>query len=106
MSGTIATSGDPIVQVHKSVAEGARAAASSLPVVNAVGMRAGHAAILENALEETRRTLTELGRVADIGAQGAGALGDQDVENGRRYEAWDGPELERRGVPPAETRVV
>lgn len=85
MSSTIATSGDPIVRVHKSVGEGARSAAAGLPVVSSAGMRVGHAAILEAALGETRKTLTELARVADVGASGAGALGDQDSENGRRF---------------------
>lgn len=81
----ISTTGDPIVRMHKSVGEGARAAAAGLPVVNSVGMRAGHAELLEGALTGTRRTLTELGRVADVGAQGAGALGEQDQESGRKF---------------------
>lgn len=85
MSSTVATSGDPIVQVHRNTAQSARTAASGLPVVSSVGMRPGHAGILESALGETRRTLGELGRVADVGACGAGALGDQDSENGQRY---------------------
>ncbi|CPS10868.1 Uncharacterised protein [Mycobacteroides abscessus subsp. abscessus] len=106
MSSTVATTGDPIIQVHKSVGEGARAAASSLPTVASAGMRPSHAGILENALGETRRTLTELGRVADVGAGGAGALADQDSENARRFGGWDAPELERRGEPHGETRVV
>ncbi|SIC00042.1 hypothetical protein [Mycobacteroides abscessus] len=85
MSSTIATSGDPIVRVHRSVADSARAAAAGLPVVNAVGMRAGHAGMLEGAIAETRATLGELARVADVGASGAGALGDQDSESGRKF---------------------
>lgn len=85
MSSTIGTTGDPIVRMHKSVGEGARAAAAGLPTVNSVGMRAGHAEILESALGETRRTLEGLAHVADVGARGAGALGDQDRENGRKY---------------------
>lgn len=85
MSSTVATAGDPIVQLHRGVAASARAAVASLPVVSAVGMRRGHAEILESALGETRRTLGELARVADVGAEGAGALADQDVENGRRF---------------------
>lgn len=85
MSGMIATSGDPIVQVHKSVGEGARAAAASLPTVSCVGLRAGHAELLEAALGDTRKVLVELARVADVGAQGAGALGEQDQESGRKF---------------------
>lgn len=90
MSSTIATTGDPIVQMHRAVAVGARAAARGLPTVSAVGMRAGHAELLENALRETRATLTELGRVADVGAAGASALSRQDRENGRKFEGRDG----------------
>ncbi len=85
MSGTVATSGDPVVQMHKNTAQSARAAAASLPVVESAGMRAGHAELLETALGETRKTLGELARVADVGASGAGALADQDVESGRRF---------------------
>lgn len=106
MSSTVATDGDPIIQLHKSVGEGARAAAAGLPVVNSVGMRAAHAGILEGALSDTRRALTELARVADIGASGAEGLGDQDSENARRFGGWDSPELERRGVPTGEVRVI
>ena len=56
-----------------------------MPVVSAVGMRAGHASILEAALADTRKVLGELARVADVGAGGAGGLADQDSENGQRY---------------------
>ncbi|SKX74219.1 Uncharacterised protein [Mycobacteroides abscessus subsp. abscessus] len=78
-----------------------------LPTVSAAGLRAGHAAILEAALAETRATLVELGRVADVGAAGAGALGEQDSENGRKFgEGWESGELQRRGVPNGEARVV
>lgn len=92
--GTVATTGDPIVQVHKAVAASARAAALGLPTVSAVGMRAGHASILEMALSDTRQVLAELARVADVGASGAGALADQDRENGQRYS---GVQEARRG---------
>ncbi|MBN7329810.1 hypothetical protein [Mycobacteroides abscessus] len=102
----ISTSGDSIVQMHRNVGEGAREAAAGLPTVSAVGLRAGHAAILEAALGETRKVLTELGRVADVGAGGAEALGEQDCENGRRYDGWDGPELQRKGEWHGETRVI
>lgn len=96
-----------MIRMHKSVGEGARVAAGALPSVNAVGMRSQHAGILEGALGETRATLTELGRVADVGAAGAGALGDQDSENGRKFgEGWESGELQRRGVPTGEARVV
>ncbi|SKT09699.1 Uncharacterised protein [Mycobacteroides abscessus subsp. abscessus] len=44
--------------------------------------------------------------MADVGAGGAGALADQDSENARRFGGWDAPELERRGEPHGETRVV
>lgn len=81
MSGTVATSGDPIVQVHRSVAQSARSAAAGLPTVSSVGMRSGHAGILESALGDTRKALGELARVADIGAGGATALADQDCED-------------------------
>ncbi|MBV0917227.1 hypothetical protein KC238_08150 [Mycobacteroides chelonae] len=86
MSEVVATSGDPIVQLHRAVAASARAAASALPTVESVGMRPGHASILEAALGETRRVLEELARVADVGASGAGALGDQDSENAGKYD--------------------
>ncbi|MDO3129689.1 hypothetical protein P5V43_21515 [Mycobacteroides abscessus subsp. bolletii] len=91
MSSTIATSGDPAIQLHKSVGEGARAAASGLPTVSAEGLRSGHAELLEAALGETRRVLGELARAADVGAAGAGALGDQDIENGRQFGEWEAP---------------
>lgn len=87
MSGTIATSGDPIVQLHRGVAASARAAVASLPVVSAVGMRRGHAELLEAALADTRKTLAELAHVADVGSAGAEGLGDQDRENDQRYSA-------------------
>ncbi|MDM2407113.1 hypothetical protein PP568_09925 [Mycobacteroides abscessus] len=106
MSEVVATSGDPIVQVHRAVAQSARAAASSLPVVSAAGMRSGHAALLESALGETRAVLGELARVADVGSAGAEALGEQDSENGRRFSGWESGELQRRGVPTGEARVV
>lgn len=106
MPSTVATDGDPIVQVHRSVGEGARAAARGLPTVSSAGMRPSHAGILENALGETRRTLMELVRIADVGAGGAEALGEQDRENAGRYGGWESGELQRRGVPPAETRVI
>lgn len=83
---SIATTGDPVVQMHRGVAAGARAAAAGLPTVSAAGIRPGHAAILENALSETRKTLTELARVADIGAGGASALSEQDGTNAGRYD--------------------
>ncbi|SKO40903.1 hypothetical protein [Mycobacteroides abscessus] len=85
MSSTIATSGDPVIQVHKSVGEGAREAVASLPTVSAEGMRAGHAEILEGALRETRTALGELARVAEVGAGGAEGLADQDRENAGKY---------------------
>lgn len=103
--GTVATTGDPIVQLHRSVAASARAAAEGLPTASSVGMRPSHAELLESALGETRRTLEEQARVADIGAGGAEGLGDQDVESGRKFGGWDAPELERRGAP-VERRVV
>ncbi|SHO82887.1 hypothetical protein [Mycobacteroides abscessus] len=83
--GTVATTGDPVIQMHKGVAASARSAVAGLPTVDSVGMRSGHAEILESALGETRRTLEGLAHVADVGARGAGALGDQDRENGRKY---------------------
>lgn len=85
MSSTVATSGDPIVQVHRGVAASARAAVSALPTVSAEGMRRGHAGILEAALGETRKALEGLAHVADVGSGGATALADQDTENGRKY---------------------
>lgn len=85
MPSTVATSGDPVIQMHRAVAASARAAMVGLPVVSAAGMRVGHAELLEAALSETGRVLEELGRVADVGAAGSGALGDQDRENGRKY---------------------
>lgn len=106
MPSTIATSGDPVIQMHRAVATSAREAASALPTVSSAGMRARHAEMLESALGETRRTLGELARVAHVGAGGATALADQDGENGRRFGGWDGPEIQRKGEPPAETRVV
>lgn len=106
MSGTVATSGDPIVQVHRSVAQSARSAAAGLPTVSAEGMRRGHAAILESALGDTRKTLAELAHVADVGAGGAGALGDQDRENAGRYGGWDGPEIQVKGQWHGPTRVI
>ncbi|EIV77925.1 hypothetical protein MM3A0810R_2767 [Mycobacteroides abscessus 3A-0810-R] len=73
------------MQVHRAVAQSARAAASGLPVVSSVGMRPGHAELLEGALSDTRKVLGELARVGDVGASGAGALGDQDCESGQRF---------------------
>lgn len=87
MSSTIATTGDPIAQVHRSVAQSAREAASTLPTVSAAGMRRGHAELLEAALADTRKTLAELAHVADVGSAGAEGLGDQDRENDQRYSA-------------------
>lgn len=106
MSSTIATTGDPIVQLHRGVAQSAQAAVAGLPVVSSVGMRAGHASILESALGETRKALEELGRVAAVGAAGAGGLGDQDAENAGRYGGWDSPELQRKGEWHGPTRVI
>ncbi|MBN7524327.1 hypothetical protein I3U46_08410 [Mycobacteroides abscessus subsp. massiliense] len=85
MSEVVATSGDPIVQVHRAVAQSARAAVTGLPVVSAAGMRSGHAALLESALGETRKALGELAHVGDVGSAGAEALANQDIENGQRY---------------------
>ncbi|SKR18594.1 Uncharacterised protein [Mycobacteroides abscessus subsp. abscessus] len=90
MSGTVATSGAPIVQLHRGVAASAREAVASLPVVSAVGMRRGHAVILEAALADTRRVLEELARVGDVGAAGAETLGDQDRANAGKYEQVPG----------------
>lgn len=106
MSEVVATSGDPVIQVHKAVAQSAQAAAGGLPTVNAAGMRAGHAELLEGAIADTRTVLEELARVADVGAAGAGALADQDRESGRKYDGWDGPEVQRKGDWHGETRVV
>ncbi|UJW67163.1 hypothetical protein [Mycobacteroides chelonae] len=102
----IATTGDPVIQMHRGIAESARSAAAGLPVVSAVGMRADHAAILESALGETRRELGELVRLADVGAAGAEGISQQDAENASRYEGWDGPERRRNGTVPPEGRVV
>ncbi|PVA22687.1 hypothetical protein [Mycobacteroides abscessus] len=85
MSGTVATTGDPVIQMHRAVAASARAAAAGLPVVSAVGMRTGHAELLEGAIAETRKTLGELARVGDVGARGAEGLGGQDRESGQRF---------------------
>lgn len=85
MSEVVATTGDPIVQLHRAVAQSARSAAGALPVVSAAGMRTGHAELLEGAIAETRKSLEELARVADVGAGGAEGLADQDRENGRKY---------------------
>ncbi|PVB10696.1 hypothetical protein [Mycobacteroides abscessus] len=85
MSEVVATTGDPIVQMHKGVAQSARATMAGLPTVSSMGMRRGHAAILESALGDTRKTLAELAHVADVGAAGAGGLGDQDSESGQKY---------------------
>ncbi len=101
----IATSGDPAVQLHRAVAASARSAVQGLPTVSAAGMRAGHAEILEAALGETKKVLGELGRVASVGAAGAGALGEQDVESGQKFGGWESGELEVRGAPQ-EVRVV
>ncbi|RIS84036.1 hypothetical protein [Mycobacteroides abscessus] len=83
--GTVATTGDPVIQMHKGVAASARSAVAGLPTVDSVGMRSGHAGILEAALGDTRRVLGELAHVADVGAAGSGALGDQDAESGQRF---------------------
>lgn len=106
MSEVVATSGDPIVQLHRTVAASAREAAGALPTVSSEGMRAGHAGILEAALGETRKALEGLARVADVGASGAEGLADQDSENGRRFGGWDGPELQVKGAWHGPTRVV
>lgn len=107
MSSTVATTGAPIVQMHKAVAASARAAVSALPTVDSAGMRSGHASILESALGETRKTLTELAHVGDVGSAGATALADQDSENAGRFgDGWDGPEIQRRGEPTGEPRVI
>ncbi|MFV8308787.1 hypothetical protein [Mycobacteroides chelonae] len=83
--GTVATSGDPAIQLHRTVAQSARSAMAGLPTVNSVGMRTGHAELLESALGETRKVLGELGRVADVGASGAAALSEQDSENAGKF---------------------
>lgn len=106
MSEVVATSGDPIVQLHRGVAQSARSAVASLPTVSAEGMRTGHAELLENALSETRKVLVELARVADVGAAGASALGDQDCENAGRYGGWEAPERQVKGEWDGETRVI
>lgn len=106
MSEVVATSGDPIVQTHRAVAQSARSAASGLPVVESAGMRAGHAGILEAALSETGRVLEELAHVGDVGAAGASGLADQDVENAGKFDGWDGPELQVKGAWHGPTRVV
>ncbi|MDM3948236.1 hypothetical protein [Mycobacteroides abscessus] len=102
----ISTTGDPVIQMHRTVADSARAAVAGLPVVNAVGMRAGHAGILEAALSDTRKVLGELARVAEVGAGGAEALSGQDRENAGKFGGWDGPEIQRKGAWHGETRVV
>lgn len=104
--GTVATTGDPIVQLHRSVAASARAAAEGLPTVSSVGMRPRHAELLGSALSDTRKMLMELARVADIGARGARALGDQDVENAGKFGGWDGPEIQRKREWHGVTRVI
>lgn len=106
MSGTVATTGDPVVQMHKNTALSARAAMAGLLTVSAAGMRADHAEILEAAIAETRKALEELGHVADVGAEGAAALSDQDRENGRKFGGWDVPELQVKGEWHGEVRVV
>lgn len=106
MSSTVATSGDPVIQVHRGVAASARAAMASLPTVDSVGMRTGHAELLESALGETRRVLGELAHVGDVGAGGAEGLADQDRENSRRYGGWDGPEIQVKGAWHGPTRVI
>ncbi|QSM94327.1 hypothetical protein I3U40_00220 [Mycobacteroides abscessus subsp. abscessus] len=85
MSEVVATTGDPIVQTHRAVAASAREAAGALPTVSAVGMRSGHAGILEAALADTRKALAELARVADVGSAGAEGLSEQDRESGQKY---------------------
>lgn len=85
MSSTVATTGDSVIRMNRAVAVGARAAAQGLPTVESEGLRRGHAEMLEGALAETRATLGELTRVADIGASGAEGLGDQDSESGRKF---------------------
>lgn len=106
MSSTIATTGDPIVQAHRTVAASARAAVVGLPVVSSVGMRRGHAELLEAALSDTRKALEGLARVGDVGASGAEGLGGQDRENAGKFGGWDGPEIQRKGEPHGPTRVI
>ncbi|MFT9573346.1 hypothetical protein ACM0BF_14330 [Mycobacteroides abscessus subsp. abscessus] len=86
----IATDGDPIVQMHRSTAQSARDAAARLPTVNPVGMRHSHVAVLENAIAATRKALGELAHVADVGAGGSEALGNQDRENAQKFTGLDG----------------
>lgn len=86
----IATAGDPVIRMHRSVGEGARSAVASLPTVSAEGLRSGHAELLESALSDTRKVLMELGRVADIGASGASALADQDIESVQKFGGVQG----------------
>lgn len=105
--GTVATTGDPVIQMHKGVAASARSAVASLPTVSAVGMRSDHAELLEGALSDTRRVLAELARVGDVGSAGATALADQDSENAGRFgDGWDGPEIQVKGQWHGPTRVV
>ncbi|AMT69293.1 MULTISPECIES: hypothetical protein [Mycobacteroides] len=85
MSSTVATTGDPIVQLHRATAQSARSAAGALPVVSAVGIRASHAGILTDALAETRKVLAELAHVGDVGASGAEGLSGQDHESGQKF---------------------
>lgn len=106
MSSTVATTGDPIVQLHRAVAQSARSAVASLPTVSAVGMRSDHAELLEGALSDTRRVLAELARVGDVGSAGATALADQDCENAGRYRGWDSPEIQVKGEWHGPTRVI
>ncbi|MDQ8118542.1 MULTISPECIES: hypothetical protein [Mycobacteroides] len=88
--GTVATSGDTIIQVHRALANGAREAAEGLPTVVSAGMREGHAALLEGAIADTRKVLGALARVADLGAEGAEALAGQDHENGQKFGGVQG----------------
>lgn len=88
MSSTVATAGDPAIQMHKNTAQSAREAVTELPVVSAVGIRPGHAAILEAALADTRKSLEELARVADVGASGAEALGSRMSRTRGSSEGW------------------
>ncbi|RIS55391.1 hypothetical protein D2E43_14125 [Mycobacteroides abscessus] len=90
--------------MHKAVADSARAAVAGLPVVESAGMRRGHAEMLEGVIAETRRSLGELARVADVGVGGATALADQDRENAGRYERWDSPEIRVKGAWHGPTR--
>ncbi|WP_147377928.1 hypothetical protein [Mycobacteroides abscessus] len=107
MSGTVATTGHLVIQMHKGVAASARVAAAALPTVSSAGMRRGHAELLESALGEARKSLEELARVADVGARGSAALADQDSENAGRFgDGWDGPEIQVKGQWHGPTRVV